>query len=617
MDNEKLKIDKDAVDFIKNWNIVQVNGEIKFTSIIILTYNQLKYTKVCIESIRKFTDKTSYEIIIVDNNSTDGTVEWLESQNDLIVIYNKENMGFPKGCNQGIEIAKGDNILLLNNDTIVTPNWLYNMNKALWSHESIGAVGVVSNNCSYHQQIDVKYTNLDEMLTFGYLYNRIDENLWSYRNKLVGYCMMIKKDVLDQVGLLDEIFTPGNFEDDDISCRIFLKGYKLILCKDTFIHHFGSVSFKEKRDLYNNLLCINSEKFKNKWNFNAYVSNNICYELISKIDEEKSKKLNILEIGCGLGATLIEIKNIYKNACTYGLENNKHIVDLSKNIFNIKYMNVENIKLQYDREFFDYIIINSKILDNLNDLDKYLMISKEYLKKRGHIILDLSKIINSNQEIFNDSNQNADDINNKIKFYINEIKEVFTYNKYDIEEVEVYLKEFSESDYKIINYIYDRKKISLNDTNQMCTLTIKANKIDKYKSIEFTNLKYILMRIDNDIDVEKHIDYIFENYAVDEELMKDIIHAIDFNIINKLKLFNLIGIKAFDIRKYEFSLGMFMEALKINRNDIDIVYNLCYILCETKEYDIAYNIIIGSDAQVRADEGISDISKLLKENYNE
>ena len=105
------------------------------TSIVILTYNKLNYTKKCIESIRKYTCKESYEIIVVDNASTDGTIEWLKTQSDIITIFNKENLGFPKGCNQGIKIAKGDEVLLLNNDVIVTPKWLINLLEALYSSE--------------------------------------------------------------------------------------------------------------------------------------------------------------------------------------------------------------------------------------------------------------------------------------------------------------------------------------------------------------------------------------------------------------------------------------------------------------------------------------------------
>lgn len=128
--------DKDTLDKIINYDYVQ-EGNIRFTSIILLTYNQLDYTKLCIESIRKFTPKGQYEIIVVDNNSNDGTVEYLKAQEDLRVIYNDYNAGFPKGCNQGIEISKGESILLLNNDTIVTPNWLNNLDSVLYSSDDI------------------------------------------------------------------------------------------------------------------------------------------------------------------------------------------------------------------------------------------------------------------------------------------------------------------------------------------------------------------------------------------------------------------------------------------------------------------------------------------------
>ena len=137
------------------------------TSIIILTYNKLEYTKQCIESIREFTEKDSYELIVIDNNSTDETPKWLEEQEDIIAILNEDNKGFPKGCNQGMEIATGDNILLLNNDTVVTKNWLENLTTALYSDESVGAVGPVTNNCSNFQNIAVNYNNLEEMKVFA------------------------------------------------------------------------------------------------------------------------------------------------------------------------------------------------------------------------------------------------------------------------------------------------------------------------------------------------------------------------------------------------------------------------------------------------------------------
>ena len=97
--NTPIVVNEKSKDIIKDCQYKCTNEDIKFTSIIILTYNQIEYTKLCIESIRKFTPKNKYEIIIIDNNSSDGTVEWLKGQSDIKSVYNNKNLGFPKGCN--------------------------------------------------------------------------------------------------------------------------------------------------------------------------------------------------------------------------------------------------------------------------------------------------------------------------------------------------------------------------------------------------------------------------------------------------------------------------------------------------------------------------------------
>ncbi|MBR1697739.1 MAG: glycosyltransferase family 2 protein [Anaerovibrio sp.] len=143
------------------------------TSIVILNYNTIDYIQACVESIRAFTEEGSYEIIIVDNGSKDGSVEWLKAQDDLKCIFNEENFGFPKGCNQGMSIATGTEIMLLNSDVIVTPRWHRQMIKALYSSDDIGAVSCMANACSNGQQIDVPYKmmDIDALLDFAEKYN--------------------------------------------------------------------------------------------------------------------------------------------------------------------------------------------------------------------------------------------------------------------------------------------------------------------------------------------------------------------------------------------------------------------------------------------------------------
>ena len=159
------------------------------TSIVILSYNTYNLTKSCIESIRKFTPAGSYEIIVIDNASQDASVAWLKRQKDIELVCNKENKGFPGGCNQGMELAEdGNDILLLNSDTIVTPRWLENMQTALYSEPKVGAVSCITNSCSNWQQVEVSYQNYDEMIAFAEKINHSNPALWEIRPRLVGFC---------------------------------------------------------------------------------------------------------------------------------------------------------------------------------------------------------------------------------------------------------------------------------------------------------------------------------------------------------------------------------------------------------------------------------------------
>ena len=269
------------------------------TSIIILSYNTYVLTKQCIESIRKYTEAWSYEIIVVDNNSQDESVAWLKKQRDITTIYNKENAGFPKGCNQGMAIATGSELLLLNSDTVVTPRWLEQLKTALYSDEKIGAVSCMTNRCSNWQQLHtVPYDEktLNGLEEFAEQYNHSNRELWQERTKLVGFCFLLKDTVYKKIGLMDEIFTPGNFEDDDYSLRILQAGYKLLVCQDTFIHHYGSASFvkplskeelQQKIDNYNNLLKVNQCKFYAKWDVPIMAWQSMKPEVLLELQKNK------------------------------------------------------------------------------------------------------------------------------------------------------------------------------------------------------------------------------------------------------------------------------------------------------------------------------------------
>ena len=137
----------------------------KLVSIVVLTYNQLEEcTKPCIDSLYRYTERNDFELIVVDNDSKDGTPEYLRSivshHDNMRVILNSVNKGYAAGNNDGIKVAKGDFIILLNNDTLVSPGWLDQILSPLHSDESVGMVGPVSNSVGNEQRINIE--GLDE-----------------------------------------------------------------------------------------------------------------------------------------------------------------------------------------------------------------------------------------------------------------------------------------------------------------------------------------------------------------------------------------------------------------------------------------------------------------------
>lgn len=614
--NTSIMVNEKSKDIIKNWQDTCENEDIKFTSIIILTYNQIEYTKLCIESIRKFTPKNKYEIIIIDNNSSDGTVDWLKEQSDIKSVYNNKNLGFPKGCNQGIELAKGENILLLNNDVIVTPNWLYNLDKALWSQDSVGAVGPITNACSYYQQIDVDYKSIEDMLIFAQKINKSNINSWKYRIKLVGFCMLIKKSVVDNVGVLDELFTPGNFEDDDLSFRMLEAGYKLLLCQDTFIHHFGSVSFKENSNKYTDIMNINRRKFEIKWGFNSEYSGIIRNDLISKIDNDLEENINVLEIGCGMGATLLEIKNTYKNSSVYGIEISESAGKLAKNSANVLIGNVEEMQLDYEKGFFDYIILGD-VIEHLIDPWKLVNELKKYLKKDGYLlssipnIMHVSVLRNLVQGNFTYADAGILDRTHLRFFTLNEIIKMFNSSNYIIDNVSSTRVPLSEDDNKFIDTMCKESNEGLRVQYESYQYIVKATKYletKKYDSISMVNLKYALMRIDNELDIDDNLSYVFDNYNItDERFIDDIEYLIDMFIINKKNMLNRLGVEAFNRGIGDFSVQMFMMALNMDKDDIDTIYNITNVFCELGEFEAAYNLIINSSGKVQSENDIQEI----------
>ena len=214
------------------------------TSIIIPTYNQKQLLLQCVDYIEAHT-VSPYEVIIVDNGSQDGTVEALRHRRgSLRIAAHSTNLGFAQAINTGLMMARGQTIVLLNNDVFVTEGWLTQMLACLLESPDTAAVGPVTNYISGEQKIEVPYHDLTEMPGFAAAYNRRDTGKWRDTSRLVGFCILMKRSTFEQVGYLDEGYEVGNFEDDDWNLRLRLQGKRMRIAGDTFVHHVGSVTMK-------------------------------------------------------------------------------------------------------------------------------------------------------------------------------------------------------------------------------------------------------------------------------------------------------------------------------------------------------------------------------------
>lgn len=239
-------------------------------SVIIVTYNGLlEHTIPCLESIFRRTHGEDYEVVVVDNNSTDGTPAYLtelaSSEPRLKYVLNMANRGFAGGNNDGIRVATGKVIVLLNNDTRVSDGWLGTMRSALLADSSIGLLGPVSNAVGNEQRIYTGGLTPEEILAEGRAWAEFSAGDSFVTARLGFFCVALRREVIERVGLLDEAYDLGFYEDDDYCLRVLKAGYRLVCREDVFVYHRGSASFSRTPAATKRLLKKNRRLLETKF----------------------------------------------------------------------------------------------------------------------------------------------------------------------------------------------------------------------------------------------------------------------------------------------------------------------------------------------------------------
>jgi len=228
----------------------------KKVSIIIPIYNAFDEVKKCIESVLENTKNSNYELILVNDQSTDSKIapllkEFETNEDNIKVITNSINKGFVKSVNVGMKHTDND-VVLLNSDTEVTNNWLQKLIINAYSIEEIGTVTPVSNSAGVFSVPEMNYNEIPSFLTIegmGKLVERSSRHINMEVPTGNGFCMFIKRATIDEVGYFDEKnFGKGYGEENDFCMRAINKGWKNIIDDSTYIFHKESASFSSHKE---------------------------------------------------------------------------------------------------------------------------------------------------------------------------------------------------------------------------------------------------------------------------------------------------------------------------------------------------------------------------------
>ena len=264
----------------------------KRITIAIVTFNSLEYTKYFLKNLRQNV-KVPYELVIVDNNSTDGTKDFLSRYSDAKIILNKRNLGFGGGNNQAFKKCRTEYFLGVNNDTVIFPGFVKHLLGFMDNHPKYGEIGVHSNCIGAKDPVTKKDINKEikalerkgatPFIAFDRyfpdkkeFYDRFKnlnpgvQKIKAPPNFIGGWCFLVRKNTIKQIGgLFDRRFKVGFWEDVDLSWRIANTGLKVGLIRGAYIHHFNHVSFNSsKQKLQRSDHAIsrrNSLEFAAKW----------------------------------------------------------------------------------------------------------------------------------------------------------------------------------------------------------------------------------------------------------------------------------------------------------------------------------------------------------------
>lgn len=405
-------------------------GQYKYDiSIIVIGYNKLKYTKICIEHLLQYVpEDLRYELILVNHGSSDGTKEYFQSiapSKQLNIL--KNGGGLPSLS----RIVEGKYSLVISNDVIITEKAITNMLKCISSDDRIAWVVPTTPNVSNLQSIYADYRNIEEMHKFATKNNVTNKYRWEQRVRLCNPVTLTNNKICySSKGVLYGKYnlTPTSYFPDDKACLLLRRnGYKLMLAKDAYCYHFGSVTMKSDTTTYKDkqgnkgkqaFYLKGRKEFLKAFGVDPW-GTGFCWEpeLFKKLPCNEKEAINVLGINCGFGSNPLKVKESIKENVhnlkvkIYNITDEHCYIQDLKGVSDIaEYVpSIEDLNSFFSNEKFKYIIIESKfetyenplkILDKLkNNIveDGILAIKIQQKELKDVIKLKFNDVIESGQ----------------------------------------------------------------------------------------------------------------------------------------------------------------------------------------------------------------------------
>ena len=429
--------DKEQADFIRNIiNALKKNGvSVPTTSIVILSYNTKKNIIGCLDTIWKTVPLDRCQVIVIDNASTDDSVEYLRTLDWITLVEKDKSSGFSDAYNDGIEKAEKDNdIYLLSPDMMISENSLFWLKMGLYENDDIASAGseVVDKEDTGNFVSEASKNNIPMELPY------------SYRTDIIGSSVMLKRTVLDEVGLLDGELDTENRAYIELGLR-FLKAGKLNLtCKNSNVFQPENISDQNYDSSYDK----SDESLVTKLGVDIRKYHKYRTDLVEEIKSERNTKLHILEVGCGAGATASLIKSQYPYAEYKGIERNDKAAMYARAFGDVITGDIETVEFEKEfNEYFDYVLLGD-VLQYTHDPAGVIRKLSVCLKKSGSMIISVPNIRNWSVIIplLNDDRfEYSDDgiINSScIKFFTeNEMARLISGNGFSIKNIKTEISE--------------------------------------------------------------------------------------------------------------------------------------------------------------------------------